>query len=57
MDLDDQVMLAADFARIPAADQAAEIARLCAAMETDAAAGRYPLLVVERPWAADNPRL
>ncbi len=26
-------------------------------METDAAAGRYPLLVVERPWSADNPRL
>ena len=49
MDLDDQVMLAADFARIPAADQAAEIARLCAAMETDVAAGRYPLLVVEQP--------
>ena len=50
-------MLAADFARIPAADRAAEIARLCAAMETDAAAGRYPLLVVERPWSVHNPRL
>jgi AMP nucleosidase len=57
MDLDDQVMLAVDFAAIPADGQASEIARLCAAMETAAAAGRYPLVIVERPWSAHNPRL
>ena len=57
MDLDDQVMLAVDFAAIPAADQASEIARLCAAMEMAAAAGHYPLVVVERPWSVHNPRL
>jgi AMP nucleosidase len=57
MDLDDQVMLAVDFAGIPAANRPSEIARLCAAMETGAAAGRYPLVVVERPWSVHNPRL
>jgi AMP nucleosidase len=57
MDLDDQVLLAVDFATTPEASQASEIARLCAAMETAAAAGHYPLVVVERPWSAHNPRL
>jgi AMP nucleosidase len=57
MDLDDPVTVAADFASIPAADHASEISRLCDAMEAAAAAGRYPLLAVERPWSADNPRL
>lgn len=57
MDLDDQVMLTVDFAAIPAADRAFEIGRLCDAMEAAAAAGRYPLLAVERPWSVHNPRL
>src|SRR5690348_11284781 len=57
MDLDDQVMLTVDFAAIPAADRASEIGRLCDAMEAAAAAGRYPLVTVERPWSAHNPRL
>jgi AMP nucleosidase len=57
MDLDDLVTLAVDFASVPAADHAAEISRLCDAMDAAAAAGRYPLLAVERPWSADNPRL
>ena len=51
-------MLAVDFATIPEASQASEVARLCAAMEMRvAAAGHYPLVVVERPWSAHNPRL
>src|ERR1700742_1563847 len=57
MDLDDQVMLAVDFAAIPTADCASEIGRLCDAMEAAAAAGRYPLLAIERPWSVHNPRL
>ena len=57
MDLDDQVTLAVDFAAIPAAGRASEIGRLCDAMEAAAGAGRYPLLAVERPWSAHNPRL
>jgi AMP nucleosidase len=57
MNLDDLVTLAVDFASIPAADRAAEIGRLCDAMEAAAAAGRYPLLAVERPWSTDNPCL
>jgi AMP nucleosidase len=57
MDLDDLVTSAVDFTAIPAADRAAEIGRLCDAMEAAAAAGRYPRLAVERPWSADNPRL
>jgi AMP nucleosidase len=57
MDLDDLVTMAVDFASIPAADHASEIGKLCDAMEGAARAGRYPRLVVERPWSADNPRL
>jgi AMP nucleosidase len=57
MDLDDQVMLAVDFAAVPAGGRASEIGRLCDAMEAAAVAGRYPLLAVERPWSVHNPRL
>src|SRR5689334_19806654 len=57
MDLDDQVMLTVDFAAIPADGRAFEIGRLCDAMEAAAAADRYPLLAVERPWSVHNPRL
>ena len=47
----------ADFAAIPGSRHAAEIARLCDAMEAADEAGRYPRLTVERPWSADNPVL
>jgi AMP nucleosidase len=57
MDLDNQVALAADFSSIQPADHASEIALLCDAMETAAADGRYPRLIVERPWSVHNPRL
>jgi AMP nucleosidase len=55
MDLDRPSAMAVDFASIPATDRAAEISRLCDALEAAAAAGRYPLLAVERPWSVDNP--
>jgi AMP nucleosidase len=57
MDLDDQVTVAVDFSAVPPAGQAAEIGRLCDALEAAAREGRYPLLAVERPWSAHNPRL
>jgi AMP nucleosidase len=57
MDFDALMTLAVDFASITAADRAAEIGRLCDAMEAAAGAGRYPRVAVERPWSADNPRL
>jgi AMP nucleosidase len=57
MDLDDLVTIAVDFAAIPVAEHAGEIGRLCDAMEAAAAAGRYPLVAVERPWSAENPQL
>ena len=57
MDFDDQVIVAADFSAIPAADHASEIGMLCDAMESAARAGRYPRLVVERPWSVHSPRL
>ncbi len=49
--------MAVDFAAVAAADRPAAISRLCDAMEAAAAAGHYPLVMVERPWSADNPRL
>ena len=49
--------LIVDFANIPIGDHAAEIARLCDAMEAADAAGRYPQLTVERPWSQHNPVL
>ena len=54
---DGRVTLSVDFSAIPASQQAAEIARLCDAMEAADQAGRYPRLMVERPWSADNPVL
>lgn len=57
MELEDQVSLAVDFSAIPAADYAAEIGRLCDAMEATARVGRYPRLAVERPWSVHNSRL
>jgi AMP nucleosidase len=49
--------LIADFSLIRPAERAAEIARLCDAMEADDAEGRYPQLTVERPWSVHNPVL
>src|SRR6202167_2358733 len=49
--------LIVDFSLIPTAEHAAEIARLCDAMEADDAEGRYPRLTVERPWSVHNPVL
>jgi AMP nucleosidase len=46
-----------DFSAIPDRECAAEIGRLCDAMEEADKAGRYPLLTVERPWSAHNPVL
>ena len=57
MDFADRVSLSADFSAIPATDHASEIGLLCDAMEAADKAGRYPQLVVERPWSAHNPRL
>jgi AMP nucleosidase len=57
MDRDDQVTLTVDFSAVPAVGQASEIRRLCDALEAAARDGRYPLLVVERPWSVHNPRL
>jgi AMP nucleosidase len=49
--------LSADFSEIPGSGRAAEIERLCDAMEVAGAAGRYPRLTVQRPWSVDNPVL
>ena len=54
---DDRVDLSADFSAIPDSRRAAEIERLCDAMEAADDAGRYPRLTVQRPWSADNPVL
>jgi AMP nucleosidase len=51
------VDLSADFSAIPGSRRAAEIDRLCDAMEAADDAGRYPRLTVQRPWSADNPVL
>ena len=49
--------LIADFSAIPPSGHAAEITRLCDAMEAADAAGRYPQLTVDRPWSQHNPVL
>jgi AMP nucleosidase len=49
--------LSVDFSATAGSDHAAEIQRLCDAMEADARAGRYPQLTVDRPWSAHNPVL
>src|SRR5580692_7596033 len=54
---DDVVTLSADFSATPDRQHAAEIQRLCDAMEAADRAGRYPRLTVERPWSAHNPVL
>jgi len=54
---DDLVTLSADFSTMPDRQRAAEIERLCDAMEAADRAGRYPRLTVERPWSVHNPVL
>src|SRR5215468_3557581 len=49
--------LSADFSATPGSDHAAEVERLCDAMEAADQAGRYPRLMVERPWSVHNPVL
>jgi AMP nucleosidase len=49
--------LSVDFSATSDSDHAAEIQRLCDAMEAAGQAGRYPRLRVERPWSAHNPVL
>jgi AMP nucleosidase len=51
------VTLTVDFAAVPEDQRAAEVDRLCDAMEAADRAGRYPRLTVERPWSAHNPVL
>jgi len=46
-----------DFSAIPPQRRAAEVARLCDAMERIAGDGCYPRLAVERPWSKHNPVL
>ena len=47
----------ADFSAIPADQRAAEVEQICDAMEAAGNAGRYPRLIVERPWSVHNPVL
>ncbi|HUA31332.1 MAG TPA: hypothetical protein VMC03_20790 [Streptosporangiaceae bacterium] len=49
--------LTVDFAGVPHDQRAAEVERLCDAMEAADRARRYPRLTVERPWSEHNPVL
>jgi AMP nucleosidase len=49
--------VSADFSAIPDSQHQAEVRQLCEAMEASDRAGRYPQLVVERPWSVHNPVL
>jgi AMP nucleosidase len=51
------VTVSADFSAIPESQHQAEVRQLCEAMEASDRAGRYPKLVVERPWSVHNPVL
>jgi AMP nucleosidase len=53
----DFMTLSADFSTTPDSQHAAEIERLCDAMEAADRAGRYPRLTVMRPWSVHNPVL
>ena len=52
-----QATLTVDFAAVPQDQRAADVERLCDAMDAAARAGRYPRLTVERPWSHHNPVL
>jgi AMP nucleosidase len=49
--------VSADFSSIPDSQHQAQIRQLCEAMGAADRAGRYPQLVVERPWSVHNPVL
>jgi AMP nucleosidase len=49
--------VSADFSAIPDSQHQAEVRQLCEAMAASDRAGRYPQLVVERPWSVHNPVL
>ncbi len=49
--------VSADFSAIPDSQHQTEVRQLCEAMEAADRAGRYPQLVVERPWSVHNPVL
>jgi len=51
------VTLSADFSAVAERDHAAEVERLCDAIEAADRTGRYPRLTVERPWSVHNPVL
>jgi AMP nucleosidase len=51
------VIVSADFSALPDSLHAAEIEQLCDAMDAADKAGRYPQLIVERPWSVHNSRL
>jgi AMP nucleosidase len=51
------VTLSVDFSTTPDGQYGAEILRLCDAMEAADRDGRYPRLIVERPWSVHNPVL
>ncbi len=51
------MIVSLDFSGVPAERRAAEVTRLCDAMEQADSDGRYARLTVERPWSAHNPRL
>ena len=54
MDFENSVTLTVDFPATQGTDHAAEISRLCDALDEAAQAGRYPRLTVERPWSVHN---
>jgi AMP nucleosidase len=45
------------FAEVPDVERQAAVEQLCDAMEAAGKAGRYPELIVERPWSEHNPVL
>jgi AMP nucleosidase len=45
------------FAAVPVGERQAAVDQLCDAMEAADKAGRYPELIVERPWSEHNPVL
>jgi AMP nucleosidase len=49
--------VSADFSALPDSQHRAQIRQLLEAMEAADRAGRYPQLVVERPWSVHNPVL
>ncbi|HTZ93620.1 MAG TPA: hypothetical protein VMB74_14595 [Streptosporangiaceae bacterium] len=51
------MIVSVDFAVVPPQQRAADVARLCDAMQHADSDGRYARLTVERPWSRHNPVL